>query len=63
MGSKAKRLTVADVHEATGWSKPFIREWIASGDCPFAVCVRMPGSSVRTFNIDSEAWKRWRTRL
>lgn len=62
MGSD-KRMTVADVRDALGWSLTFIREWIASGSCPFGVCVRKPGSSVRTFNIDRDAWEKWRSRV
>ena len=54
-------MTVADVARETGYSKIFIREWIAqTPDHPFGICIRYPGSSVRTFKIREAAFKKWR---
>ena len=54
-------MTIKDVHEDTGFSLIFIREWIAQDpDHPFGVCVRMPGSKIRTFAIDADRYARWK---
>ena len=54
-------MTVADVARETGYSKLFIREWIAQDPAhPFGICVRMPGSKVRTFKINEGAYRRWK---
>jgi len=37
----------------------FLREWIASGSCPFGVMVRIKGSSRRTFYINEGRLKEW----
>ena len=57
-------MTVADVAKETGYSKVFIREWIAQEhpDHLFGICVRYPGSSKRTFKIRENAYKKWRTK-
>ena len=54
-------MTVKDVAKETGYSLIFIREWIAQDpNHPFGICVRMPGSRVRTFKINENAYKKWR---
>ena len=56
-------MTVADVARETGYSKIFIREWIAQDPAhPFGICVRYPGSSKRTFKIRENAYKKWRAK-
>ena len=54
-------MTIKDVAQETGYSVIFIREWIAqTPDHPFGICVRMPGSKVRTFKINEAAYRRWK---
>lgn len=54
-------MTLKEVAKDTGYSLIFIREWIAQDpDHPFGICVRMPGSSVRTFKINEAAYRKWR---
>lgn len=57
-------MTVADVARETGYSKIFIREWIAQDPAhPFGICVRYPGSSRRTFKIREDAYRKWRSKV
>ena len=43
-----------------GWTELFTREAIAQGAVDFGVCVKMPGSSRRTFQINEERVKAWK---
>ena len=54
-------MTLKDVHDETGYSLIFIREWIAqTPDHPFGICVRYPGSSKRTLKVNEAAYRRWK---
>jgi len=54
-------MTLKEVAHETGFSILFLREWIAqTPDHPFGICVRMPGSKVRTFKINEGAYRRWK---
>ena len=54
-------MTLKEVAHETGFSLLFLREWIAqTPDHPFGICVRMPGSKVRTFKINEGAYRRWK---
>ena len=54
-------MTLKEVAHETGFSILFLREWIAqTSDHPFGICVRMPGSKVRTFKVNENAYKKWR---
>lgn len=54
------KLTVKEVAEQLNMTPLFLREWIATGKCPFGVCVQFKGSKKRTFHIDEERMKKWR---
>jgi hypothetical protein len=54
-------MTLKEVAHETGFSLLFLREWIAqTPDHPFGICVKMPGSKVRTFKINEGAYRRWK---
>ena len=53
-------MTVEQTAKELQMSKLFLREWIATGNCPFGVCVQFKGSKKRTFHIDEERMKKWR---
>ena len=54
-------MTLKEVAHETGFSILFLRECIAqTPDHPFGICVRMPGSKVRTFKVNENAYKKWR---
>lgn len=46
--------------EYLGWSEMLVREAIAQKEVDFGICVRMPGSSRRTFKINEERVKAWK---
>lgn len=54
-----KALTVADVAQRTGYTKLVVREWVASGECPFGFVVNIPGSSKRKFCFNEAALEKW----
>lgn len=53
-------MTVKEASKALGWTELFLREAIAQGAVDFGICVRMPGSSRRTFRISEEGVKAWK---
>jgi len=53
-------MTVKEAAKCLGWSKMFLREAIAQGEVDFGVCVKMPGSSRRTFQINERKVKEWK---
>lgn len=55
------KLTIKEVAEQLNMSVLFLREWIDSGTCPFGVCVQFKGSKKRTFHIDEERMKKWKS--
>ena len=53
-------MTVKEASKYLGWSELFLREAIAQGHVDFGVCLKMPGSSRRTFQISEERVKAWK---
>ena len=53
-------MTVKEAAKYLDWSELFLREAIAQGQVDFGVCVKMPGSSRRTFQINEERVKAWK---
>jgi len=53
-------MTVKEAAKYLGWSELFLREAISQGAVDFGVCVKMPGSSRRTFRINEERVKAWK---
>lgn len=52
-------MTVKEAAQRLKWSEAFIREAIEQGAVDFGVCVRMPGSSRRTFQISEKGVEAW----
>ena len=52
-------MTVKEAAQRLEWSEAFIREAIAQGAVDFGVCVRMRGSSRRTFQISEKGVEAW----
>ena len=53
-------MTVKEASKGLKITELFLREWIASGSCPFGVMVKMPRSSRRTFYINETAFRKWK---
>lgn len=53
-------MKISEVAKDLNMSAMFLREWIASGTCPFGVCIRIKKSSRRTFHIDPQRLKMWK---
>lgn len=53
-------MTVKEAAKYLDWTELFLREAIAQGQVDFGVCLRMPGSSRRTFKINEERIKAWK---
>ena len=53
-------MTVKEAAKYLDWSELFLREAIAQGAVDFGVCVKMPRSSRRTFQINEERLKAWK---
>lgn len=52
-------MTVKQAAKKLGWTELFLREAIAQGAVDIGVCVRMPGSSRRTFHINERKVEEW----
>lgn len=52
-------MTVKEAAKKLGWSELFLREAINQGKVDFGICVRMPGSSRRTFKISEKGVEEW----
>lgn len=52
-------MTVKEASRKLNWTEAFIREAIAQGAVDFGVCVTMPGSSRRTFQISEKGVEAW----
>lgn len=52
-------MTVKQAAEKLGWSQLFLREAIYQGKCDLGVCVQMPGSSRRCFQINERKVEEW----
>lgn len=55
-----ENVTIKEASKQLNMTQLFLREWIASGTCPFGVCVTFNGSSKRTFNINAERLEKWK---
>lgn len=53
-------MTVKEAAKYLGWSELFLREAIALEKVDFGVCVKMPGSSRRTFRINERKVEEWK---
>ena len=52
-------MTVKEAAKKLGWTELFLREAIDQGKVDFGICVKMPDSSRRTFQISEEGVKAW----
>lgn len=52
-------MTVKEAAKKLGWSELFLREAIDQGKVDFGICVKMPGSSRRTFKISEKGVEEW----
>lgn len=52
-------MTVKQAAKKLGWSELFLREAIDQGKVDFGICVKMPGSSRRTFKISEKGVEEW----
>lgn len=52
-------MTVKEAAKKLGWSELFLREAIDQGKVDFGICVKMPGSSRRTFKISEKGVNEW----
>lgn len=52
-------MTIKEASKELQITELFLREWIASGSCPFGVMVQMPHSSRRTFYINEGRMNEW----
>lgn len=53
-------MTVKEAAKFLNWSELLVREAIAQGEVDFGICVRIPGSSRRTFKINERKVKEWK---
>ena len=52
-------MTVKEAAKKLGWTELFLREAIDQGKVDFGICVKMPGSSRRTFKISEKGVEEW----
>ena len=52
-------MTVKQAAKKLGWTELFLREAIAQGAVGFGICIKMPGSSRRTFQISEKGVEEW----
>lgn len=52
-------MTIKEAAKKLGWSELFLREAIDQGKVDFGICVKMPGSSRRTFKISEKGVEEW----
>ena len=52
-------MTVKQAAKQLNWTELFLREAIAQGAVDFGICVKLPGSSRRTFKINEGKVKEW----
>ena len=55
-----ENVTIKEASKQLNMTPLFLREWIATGKCPFGVCVQFKGSKKRTFNINAERYQLYR---
>ena len=52
-------MTIKQAAKKLKWTELFLREAIAQGKVDFGICVQLPGSSRRTFQINERKLKEW----
>ena len=52
-------MTVKEAAKKLGWSEIFLREAIDQGKVDFGICLKIPGSSKRTFQINGKKVDEW----
>lgn len=53
-------MNIKEAAKKLDWTEQFLREAIDQGQVDFGLCVRMPGSSRRTFKINAERLEAWK---
>ena len=53
-------MTVKEAAKYLGWSEVFLREAMAQKEVDFGICLKIPGSSKRTFKIEEWKVKEWK---
>ena len=53
-------MTVKEASKQSGYSVLYIREWIASGRCPFGSWQKREGRTKRIFKINEAAFRMWK---
>lgn len=52
-------MTIKEAAKKLNWTELFLREAIDMNKVDFGICVRMPGSSRRTFKINEKKLEAW----
>ena len=52
-------MTVKEAAKQLGWTELFLREAIDQGKVDFGICLKIPGSSRRTFHINEKGVEAW----
>ena len=52
-------MTVKQAAKKLGWKELFLREAIDQGKVDFGICLKIPGSSRRTFQINERKVNEW----
>ena len=52
-------MTVKQAAKKLGWTELFLREAIDQGKVDFGICLKIPGSSRRTFQINERKVNEW----
>jgi len=52
-------MTVKQAAKKLGWSELFLREAIDQGKVDFGICLKIPGSNRRTFQINERKVNEW----
>ena len=52
-------MTVKEAAKKLNWTELFLREAIDQGKVDFGICVKLPGSSRRTFHINERKVTEW----
>lgn len=52
-------MTIKEAAKKLNWTELFLREAIAHGKCDLGICVQLPGSTRRTFQINERKVEEW----
>lgn len=52
-------MTIKQAAKKLGWTELFLREAIDQGKVDFGICLKIPGSSRRTFQINERKVNEW----